>query len=60
VQNASARPQNVGVLKVGDDRKGELETTTPYSQFQIFITAEPNPTASAPTSNRLMSASVRK
>jgi hypothetical protein len=60
VQSPNGRPQNVGALKVGDDQKGELETTTPYSQFQIFITAEPYATAAAPTSDRLMFANVRK
>jgi hypothetical protein len=60
VKSPSGKPQNVGSLKVGDNRKGELKTTTPYSQFQVFITAEAYPTAAAPTSDRLMYANVRK
>jgi hypothetical protein len=60
VQSPQGPPQNVGALKVGDDRKGELATTTPYSEFQLFITAEPNPTAAMPSSERLMFANVRK
>ena len=36
----AARPQNVGVLNVGKDLKGELETRTPFKQFQVIVTAE--------------------
>jgi hypothetical protein len=38
---AGGDPQNVGVLKVGKDLKGELETRTPFKQFQVIVTAEP-------------------
>ena len=58
IQQPEREPQNVGALKVGKDRRGELETVTPHQTFQVFITAEPTVSARAPTSERLMFANV--
>lgn len=60
VQSNDSNVQNVGALRVDDDRKGRLETTTPYGNFQIFITAEPGATATRPSGERLMFANIRK
>ena len=52
--------QNAGALQLDDKHKGKLETITPHKEFQVFITAEPIPTVSTPTSERLMFATVRR
>ncbi len=51
-------PQNVGVLKVGKDLKGELETRTPFKQFQVIVTAEPVPNVRTPSGPPVMNADV--
>ena len=59
IQQPRAAAQNVGALKVGKNRRGELETITPHQTFQVFITAEPTMAVRAPTNERLMFANVR-
>ncbi len=59
IQEPHAAAQNVGALKVGKNRRGELKTVTPHQTFQVFITAEPTRAARAPTNERLMFANVR-
>lgn len=39
---------NLGQLKINDDLKGRLETTTPLRIFQLVITAEDNPLVRQP------------
>ncbi len=52
-------PTNVGVLPLGDDLKGSLETKTPFRNFQVEVTAEPTPAATRPSDqNRVMSTTV--
>lgn len=52
-------PINVGVLSVNKDLKGSLEFKTPFQKFEVFVTAEAQPTAQTPTDDkRLMTASV--
>jgi hypothetical protein len=60
IQSAEGSTRNVGTLLVGDDRRGRLDTTTPHRQFQLFITAEPTATATAPSGQQVMFASIRK
>ncbi len=52
------KPMNLGALKVNDDLTGELRTLTPMKHFDLFITAESTPEASAPTSVPVLSARV--
>jgi muconolactone delta-isomerase len=47
-------PQNLGVLSVGDNREGRLRGTTPFEQFELFVTLEPDDRASEPTGERLL------
>jgi hypothetical protein len=51
-------PQNVGVLKVNDKNKGELEAKTPFKTFDVMVTAEQNATATVPSGDRVLTASV--
>ncbi len=58
VQNRDGQPINAGQLRVNKDLDGELETTTPSQQFDVFITAEDNPAAESPSGPRLLHATV--
>jgi hypothetical protein len=51
-------PQNLGVLKVNDKSKGELTTKTAFKSFDVMVTAETNPSATVPSNDRIMTASV--
>lgn len=53
-------PVNIGVLPVGQDLKGSLETKTPFKAFQLEVTAEPTASVTRPDdNNRVMTAAVR-
>jgi len=59
--DTSSEPaQNVGALAVGKDLEGKLDATTPYRQFDIFVTAEPEPGSTAPTGEQLLTTSIRR
>lgn len=59
-----ARPQgsgearNLGALKVDENLTGQLKTVTPYSGFELFITAEPSAQITSPQGQELLSAVV--
>lgn len=52
--------QNLGALRVGSDLRGELNTVTPLQSFTMFITAEPSPTTSMPSSSQLLTVSIQR
>jgi hypothetical protein len=43
-----SKPQNLGALKVNDDREGRLETVTPLRSFDVMVTPESSSEISAP------------
>ena len=51
--------QNQGMLRVDKDLNGEFKTTTPLKNFDVFVTAEPGPTVTAPTGPEIMRQHVR-
>jgi hypothetical protein len=53
-------PQNLGALRVDKDLRGTLTTVTPMQSFDVYITAESSPTASAPTNRELLTARVQR
>lgn len=55
-----AAPVNLGALKVDRNLKGTLVTVTPLRNFEVFVTAEPSPTVTTPTSQHFLSASVER
>ncbi len=59
-QRGSDQPDNAGVLEVGNDLKGTLETTTPYKAFDIFVTAENNRAAQSPNGPQILKATVQR
>lgn len=46
--------QNIGALKVDDDREGKLKSVTPLHAFQLFVTAEANGQVQTPTGTKLL------
>jgi hypothetical protein len=58
--NENEQPQNLGALAVNKDQEGEFNTTTSYRQFDIFVTAEPQPGSTAPTGEQLLSTTIRR
>jgi hypothetical protein len=58
VQGRDGQPVNVGQLHVNKNLDGELSTTTPSQQFDIFITAEDMVAAQSPSGPRLLHATA--
>jgi hypothetical protein len=60
LEPASAKePINMGILTVDKDLKGQLQFKTPFPKFDVFVTAEANPTVQVPSgSTKLLAASV--
>ena len=50
--------QNVGVLTVGNDLKGSLETKTAFTNFQVIVTAEKDANVTAPLGRPVMDTRV--
>jgi hypothetical protein len=60
IQQRGAQPQNAGVIQVNKDLKGEFETTTPSRSFDVFVTAEANRNATAPSGSTVLKATVQR
>ena len=56
--NAQA-PQNCGTLRVNGKLEGQFQTTTPYTSFDVVITAEDDPSTKAPSGPEVLKASIR-
>jgi FlaG/FlaF family flagellin (archaellin) len=50
---------NIGVLNPNKDQEAELKTKTPYTSFEILVTAEPTAQPTAPSGREVMTASVQ-
>jgi hypothetical protein len=50
--------QNVGVLNVSKDLKGELETRTAFKDFQVIVTAERDANVTTPSGKPVMDTRV--
>jgi hypothetical protein len=59
-QQPGSEPENEGQLKVGDDLRGQLRTTTPWHSFEIFVTAETDPTTRTPSDQVLLETRVQE
>jgi hypothetical protein len=55
---AGAPARNVGILKLNDKSKGKFETTTPYTSFEVMVTAEAQPDATHPSDNMVLERQV--
>ena len=59
-QQPGSDPENQGILKVGDDLRGQLRSTTPLHSFDIFVTAETDPTTRIPSDQVLLQTKVQE
>ncbi len=59
IQGRGKEPENQGQLKVNNDLDGSFEGTTSYAVFDVFITAEDNPAATAPSGPQLLKGSMQ-
>lgn len=50
VQPRGKDPELLGSLRINEDLEGSLKATTPYKDFEIFVTAEDNVKPEAPSS----------
>jgi hypothetical protein len=57
-QEPGSEPTNEGQLQVGNDLRGQLKTTTPLHNFDIFVTAEMDPTVKTPSDQVLLRATI--
>jgi len=57
-QESGGTQESEGQLKVDKNLKAEFETTTPWRNFQILITAEDDPTAKTPSGPEVLRATV--
>jgi hypothetical protein len=53
-------PQNIGALRIGDNRTGSLSTLTPLPMFLIYLTAEDSPVVQTPTGEPLMRTLIKR
>lgn len=50
--------QNMGVLHIGTDQKGQFQAVTPYRFFAVFVTAEKSPHVRKPVGKKVLYAKV--
>ena len=60
LQQEGSQPQSQGELKVEDDLDGELKTTTPLKNFNVFITAETDSQTKFPSDQVVLRATVQE
>lgn len=58
LQPETGHAQNVGVLNVDKNLKGELETRTAFKDFRVIVTAEESANVTTPSSFRVMNTQV--
>ena len=52
-------PENKGQLSVDKNLEGKLETTTTYEVFDVFVTAEGNPSVAAPDGPEVLRGTIQ-
>lgn len=58
-RGAGGAPQSVGQLRVDKSRKANFETVTPVKNFDLFVTAEQDPTVKTPTGTEILRATIQ-
>ena len=56
--DAEGPAQNIGVLRPDANLKGTISGITPYTNFEVFVTAEQFRTPDAPSDNRVLAGQV--
>jgi hypothetical protein len=59
-QQQGSDPQSQGQLKIGDDLKGELKSTTTLNNFDVIITAETDSLTKTPSDEVVLRARVQQ
>lgn len=59
-QQEGKPPVNQGQLRVDDDLKVELKTTTPLRNFELFVTAENDPMVERPSDQAVLRATIQE
>ena len=54
VETTDGKTFNAGRLKLNDDLEGEITVTTPYPRFRLVVSAEDDPLATRPGSQRVI------
>jgi hypothetical protein len=60
VQPHGQPAQLLGTLRVNEDLEGSLKGSTPYKDFDIFVTAEDQPKPDTPSSDVILKGSVER
>lgn len=60
VQPRGKDPELLGALRVNEDLEGSLKATTPYKDFEIFVTAEDNMRPESPSSMVILKGAVAR
>ena len=60
IQPSGQPPQNAAILRVDKNLEGEFKGTTPYKNFDIFVTAENNLQATSPSGQEIMRQHVQR
>jgi hypothetical protein len=59
-QQEGSQPQSQGELRVGDDLKAELKSTTAFHNFNVFVTAETDARTRVPSEHVVLRATVQE
>ena len=59
-EQEGSQPQNQGQLKIGDDLKGELKSTTTLNNFTVIITAETDSQTKFPSEQVVLRTTVQE
>ena len=60
IQPRGKDPEILGLLRVNHELEGSLRATTPYKDFDIFITAEESPKPSSPSGMVILKGAVER
>jgi hypothetical protein len=60
VQPRGKDPELLGALRVNEDLQGSLKATTPYKEFEVFVTAEDSLKPEAPSSTVILRGAVER
>src|SRR5687767_11538346 len=59
-QQQGSPPQNQGALVIGNNLKGELKSTTPLRNFNVFVTGETDSQTKVPSDQVVLRATVQE
>ncbi len=60
VQPRGKEPEPLGGLRVNDELEGSLKASTPYKDFDIFVTAEDKPNPDVPSGMVILKGTVER